>query len=56
MPLVTVSTADIPVLHSAEVVYFHRVVIYPFIRGDQPLDPLPRKVSRVHYEAFQRFV
>ena len=29
-------------------------MIYPFARGDQPLDPLPRKVGRVHYEAFQK--
>ena len=29
-------------------------MIYPFAQGDQPLDPLPRKVDRVHYEAFQK--
>ena len=29
-------------------------MIYPFARGDQPLNPLPRKVGRVHYEAFQK--
>jgi hypothetical protein len=31
-------------------------MIYPFVRGDQPLDPLLRKVGKVRYEAFQRFV
>ena len=31
-------------------------MIYPFARGHEPLNPLPRKVGRVHYEAFQRFV
>ena len=51
-PLVTMSTADIPVLYSVEAVHFHCVVIYPFARGDQSLDPLPRKVGRVQYEAF----
>ena len=29
-------------------------MIYPFAQGDQPLDPLPRKVGSIHYEAFQR--
>jgi len=29
-------------------------VIYPFARDDQPLDPLPRKAGKVHYEAFQK--
>ena len=31
-------------------------MIYPFAQGDQPLDPLPRKVGRVHYEAFQKIL
>ena len=30
-------------------------MIYPFTRGYQPLDPLPRKVGRVHYEAFPNY-
>jgi hypothetical protein len=30
MPLVTVSTADIPVLHSTEVVHFHRESWFTF--------------------------
>ena len=55
-PLMTVSTADIPVLYSAEVVHFYCVMIYPFTQDGQPLDPLPKKVGRVHYEAFQRFI
>jgi hypothetical protein len=34
-PLVTVSTADIPVLHSAEVVHFHCESCSPYARGLQ---------------------
>jgi hypothetical protein len=35
-PLVTVSTADIPVLHSADVVYFHRESWFPYARVMTP--------------------
>ena len=29
-------------------------MIYPFAQGSYSLDPLPRKVGRVHYKAFQK--
>jgi hypothetical protein len=44
----TVSTASIPVLHSAEVVHLYPQVVLPFAMGlIGPLTPLPRKRGRV---------
>jgi hypothetical protein len=44
----TVSTASIPVLHSAEVAHLYPQVVLPICHGvDQTHTPLPRKRGRV---------
>jgi hypothetical protein len=44
----TVSTASIPVLHSAEVAHLYPQVVLPISHGvDQTHTPLPRKRGRV---------
>jgi hypothetical protein len=47
-PLMTVSTADIPVLHYSEVAHFTHKSCYPFATGLYgPHTPLSRKQGRV---------
>ena len=46
-PLVTVSTAVITVLHSAEVVHFHRESCCPYVRG--PSTPKHYQGERAGY-------
>jgi hypothetical protein len=43
----TVSTADIPVLHSAQVAYLYAHVMLPSTKGHESHIPLPRKRGRV---------
>jgi hypothetical protein len=47
-PLMTVSTADIPVLHSAEVAHLYPQVVLPIChKGHESHTSLPRRRGRV---------
>jgi len=53
-PLVTVSTAVITVIHSAEVVHFHRESCCPYGRGPSTPKHYQGERAGYHYEAFHR--
>jgi hypothetical protein len=51
-----VSTTDIPVLHSVEVVHLYPQDMYPLLpRVDRTLKHLQGELARAHYEAFPKF-
>jgi hypothetical protein len=55
-PLMIVSTADIPVLHSAEVAHLYPQVCYPSAKGSQlPIHLYQESETGWHYEAFTKF-
>jgi hypothetical protein len=52
----TVSTADIPVLHSEEVVHLYRQVVLPICHGIMnPIHLYRGDDAGYHYEAFTKF-
>jgi hypothetical protein len=55
-PLMTVSTASILVLHSAEVAHLYPQVVLPICHGvDHPIHLYQGSEAGYHYEAFTKF-
>ena len=55
-PLMTVSTASIPVLHSAEVAHLYPQAVLPICQGVMnPIHLYQGSEAGYHYEAFTKF-